>query len=204
MALRSTWSYAPTQSIDNAVACASASVINLTACPTQSVPALVDNANWNWEQTDSTVFPNCLAKVFAINLRKLVPVAIPRVPPSFFVIVADMNALHTDCGISVRAASSAARNINCRISGRSNERDRLRPNSTLANSISANFWMLNYGTTEGWSPEGWGAQNFALFFPPPATIFFLLSLSWGPFVEVWWCLKRRGPEMCTFGFLGLS
>ena len=31
------------------------------------------------------------------------------------------------------------------------------------------------------------AQNFALFFPPPATIFILLSLSWGPFVEFWWC-----------------
>ena len=44
---------------------------------------LVDSANWNGEQTDSTVFPNCLAKVFAINLRKLVPVAIPRAPPSF-------------------------------------------------------------------------------------------------------------------------
>ena len=57
---------------------------------------------------------------------------------------------------------------------------------------------------EGWSPEGWGAQNFTLFFPPPATIFFLLSISWGPFVEFWWCWKRRGPEMCTFGVLGLS
>ena len=57
---------------------------------------------------------------------------------------------------------------------------------------------------EGWSPEGWGAQNFALFFPSSGTIFFLLSLSWGPFVEFWWCLKRRGPEMCTFGVLGLS
>ena len=42
------------------------------------------------------------------------------------------------------------------------------------------------------------------FFPFPATIFFLLSLSWGPFVEFWWCLKRRGREMCTFGVLGLS
>ena len=96
MALRSTRSYAPIPSMDNTVACASASVINRTACPTQSVPALVDNANWNGEQTDSTVFPNCLAKVFAINLRKLVPVATPRAPPSFFcraVIVADMNAL---------------------------------------------------------------------------------------------------------------
>ena len=23
-------------------------------------------------------------------------------------------------------------------------------------------------------------------------------------LEFWWCLKRRGPEMCTFGVLGLS
>ena len=42
------------------------------------------------------------------------------------------------------------------------------------------------------------------FFRPPATIFILLPLSWGPCVEFWWCLKRRGPEMCTFGVLGLS
>ena len=49
-----------------------------------------------------------------------------------------------------------------------------------------------------------GPQKFALFIPSPATIFFLPSLSWGPFVEFWWCLKRRDPEMCTFGVLGLS
>ena len=30
-----------------------------------------------------------------------------------------------------------------------------------------------------WGPEGWEAQNFALFFPSPAAIFILLSLSWG-------------------------
>ena len=65
----------------NAAACASASIINLTTCLTQSVPTLIDNANWNGEQTDSTVFPNCLAKVFAINLRKLVPVAEPSSSP---------------------------------------------------------------------------------------------------------------------------
>ena len=51
------------------------------------------------------------------------------------------------------------------------------------------------------------AQNFALFFhfSPPLFSFFPLSLSLlGPFVEFWWCLKRRGAEMCTFGVLGLS
>ena len=54
------------------------------------------------------------------------------------------------------------------------------------------------------APKGGGPKISRFFFPPPATIFFLLSLSWGPFVEFWWCLKRRGPEMCTFGVLGLS
>ena len=73
---------------------------------------------------------------------------------------------------------------------------RLRPMSTLAN-----FWMLHFWTTkggapkgagekvgsetwgpegwgpEGWGCEGWGAQNFALFFPSPATVFNLFSLS---------------------------
>ena len=79
------------------------------------------------------------------------------------------------------------------------ERVRLRPISTLAN-----FWMLNLETTkcgalggwsfEGWSPEGWEGPKFRAVFPSSATIFFLLSLSWGPFVEFWWCLKRRGPS----------
>ena len=65
---------------------------------------------------------------------------------------------------------------------------------------------------EGWGPkgaapkggpEGWGAQNFALFFPSPTTNFALfISLcvfSWS-FGGVW---KRRGRQMCTFGVLGL-
>ena len=60
---------------------------------------------------------------------------------------------------------------------------------------------------EGWGPEGWdeSAPNFALFFPSPATMFALFVLSLGVLlVEFWWCLKRRGPQMCTFGVLGLS
>ena len=32
-----------------------------------------------------------------------------------------------------------------------------------------------------------GRPKFRSFFPPPATIFVLLSLSWGPFVEFCWC-----------------
>ena len=53
-------------------------------------------------------------------------------------------------------------------------------------------------------PEGWGVHNFALFFRLlPQFSFFLLSLG-GPSVEFWGCLKRRDPEMCTFGVLRLS
>ena len=67
------------------------------------------------------------------------------------------------------------------------------------------------GAPKGGGPEGWkprrveapkgGRPKISRFFlPSPATIFFLLSLSLGgPFVEFWWCLKRRGPELCTFG-----
>ena len=90
------------------------------------------------------------------------------------------------------------------------ERDRLRPISTSASfffrvwpirlrpiSTSANFWMLNFegprrveapkgGGPEGWrarrvGADRWGGQNFALFPPSPAKMFFLLSLSLGVF-----------------------
>ena len=54
-------------------------------------------------------------------------------------------------------------------------------------------------------PKGGGPKiSRMIFFPSPATIFFLSSLSWGLLVEFWWYLKRRGPEMSTFGVLGLS
>ena len=55
-------------------------------------------------------------------------------------------------------------------------------------------WSPEGWIPEGWSPKGGGPKISRFFFPPPATVFFLLSLSWGPFVEFWWCLKRRGPE----------
>ena len=57
-----------------------------------------------------------------------------------------------------------------------------------------------WGTNqEKMGPEGWvGAQNFALFVHLPPLSFFL-SLYLGVFlVEFWWCLKRRGRQMCTF------
>ena len=57
-------------------------------------------------------------------------------------------------------------------------------------------------------PPSAGPPKISLFFfPSPAPIcafFFSLSLSGGPLVEFWWCLKRRDPQMCTFGVLGLS
>ena len=42
-------------------------------CPTQSVPARVDKANWNGAQLDSTCSKNCLANG--------IPVTMPRTPP---------------------------------------------------------------------------------------------------------------------------
>ena len=56
---------------------------------------------------------------------------------------------------------------------------------------------------EGWGPELWEAQNFALFFPSPATHVRSFYLSLGVFScffgGVW---KRRGRQMCTFGLSG--
>ena len=45
--------------------------------------------------------------------------------------------------------------------------------------------------------------NISLF-SSPATISFSLHSLGGLLVVLWWCLKRPGPEMCTFGVLGLS
>ena len=72
---------------------------------------------------------------------------------------------------------------------------------------------------EGWAPEGWGRKGGApkgglrrvggpkfRAFSSLSRHRFTLSVSlWVSFlVEFWWCLKCRGPEMCTFGVLGLS
>ena len=81
---------------------------------------------------------------------------------------------------------------------------------------------------EGWGFEGWGSKGGrpnpekvgprrvvgarrvggpkfrAFFFPVPPQNSFFSSLSGGLLVEFWWCLKRRGAQMCTFGVLGLS
>ena len=54
-----------------------------------------------------------------------------------------------------------------------------------------------------WTPLRRTAQNFALFFPSPATISLFLCLSGCLLVEFWWCLKCQSPHMCAFGVLGL-
>ena len=76
------------------------------------------------------------------------------------------------------------------------------------------------GAPEGWGPrrmgpEGWGLKSGApkgggpkfRAFSSLSRHRFTLSVSlWVSFflVEFLWCLKCRGPEMCTFGVLGLS
>ena len=62
---------------------------------------------------------------------------------------------------------------------------------------------------EEWGPEGSGAQrvgarrreaqNFAFFFPRPPQFSLFLPSFGGLLVEFWWCLKRRDPQVCTFG-----
>ena len=48
--------------------------------------------------------------------------------------------------------------------------------------LSVNFpRQKKSGAQKGRGPEGWEAQNFALFFPPPATIFFHSSSLLGSF-----------------------
>ena len=49
-----------------------------------------------------------------------------------------------------------------------------------------------------------GRPKFRVFFPSPATKFVLFSPLWGLLVDFWWCLKRRGAQMCTFGVLRVS
>ena len=65
------------------------------------------------------------------------------------------------------------------------------------------FWASPPDPPSAGPPFPWTAQNFALFFlsPSPKISFFLLSLG-GLLVEFWWCLKRRGAPMCTFGLSG--
>ena len=58
------------------------------------------------------------------------------------------------------------------------------------------------GAPKGGVPKG-GRPKISLFFSLSLHIFLSFSLG-GPFVDFLWCLKRRDPEMCTFGVFGLS
>ena len=60
----------------------------------------------------------------------------------------------------------------------------------------------NRWTTLRWRQPCTGQPSAGLpkislfFFPSPATVFILLSLSWGPFVEFWWCFLKAGTLKC--------
>ena len=56
------------------------------------------------------------------------------------------------------------------------------------------------GPQRGGGPKGGGPKFRAFFFSLPSEISLFL-LSGGLLVKFWWCLKRRGAQMCTFGVL---
>ena len=56
---------------------------------------------------------------------------------------------------------------------------------------------LVVGRSGGGGPKGWGPEGRTHNF---ARNFILPSLG-GLIVDFWWCLKRRGAQMCAFGFL---
>ena len=62
-------------------------------------------------------------------------------------------------------------------------------------------WAPKGGAPKGGAPKA-GGPKILRFFSVSRSLF-LPSLG-GRFVEVWWCLKRWDPQMCTYGVLGLS
>ena len=89
---------------------------------------------------------------------------------------------------------------------------RVRPISTSANFDFGHFGQfldVEFLDHKGWGPKGWGPcggpRISRFFFPSPATVFILFSLSCWSFRGILVVfLKRRGAQMCTFGVLGLS
>ena len=53
-------------------------------------------------------------------------------------------------------------------------------------------------------PEGWGGPKIRAFFPSPATIFILSSLSWGSFVELGCCFLKAGGCCGCCGWVWLE
>ena len=60
------------------------------------------------------------------------------------------------------------------------------------------------GTLKGGTLKSGGPKISRFFFLLRSQFSFFSPSLGGSFVEFWWCLKRWGPEMCTFGVLGLS
>ena len=70
------------------------------------------------------------------------------------------------------------------------EGPKVRPRRTMGRS-------QKNGAPKGWGPEGWGAQNFAFFFPSPATMFILSSLSWGSSRGILVAFLNAGALKCS-------
>ena len=70
------------------------------------------------------------------------------------------------------------------------------------------WWEPERCGPEGWRLEGRGPEGgeptISRFFSLSRSHFRSFSFSGGLLVEFWWCLKRRDPQVCTFGVLGLS
>ena len=65
-------------------------------------------------------------------------------------------------------------------------------------------WPRRVGAPKGGPRRVGGPEGFCAFFPSPAPFSLFLFVSGCLLVVFWWCLKRRGSQMSTFGVLGLS
>ena len=79
----------------NTVALGSWSVAALSKCPAQSVPTLVESAYWKGEHSSSKSFGKCFTNVLPTTRLRVVPVAMPRTPPSFFAMAVNLALITT-------------------------------------------------------------------------------------------------------------
>ena len=98
---RKTRSYAPLPSTLRIVAFGFESIAARSKCPTQSVPALVDSANWNGAHSASNTFMNCFANVLATRRRRVQPVAIPLTPPLGFVSAVSRGSMQSQSRLAL-------------------------------------------------------------------------------------------------------
>ena len=56
------------------------------------------------------------------------------------------------------------------------------------------WWSPEGWGPEGWGPEGWGPEISLFFFPSPATVFILFSLSFGLFRGILVVFEAPGPS----------